>query len=58
MFADEACTPVQPVDPTVTQATCTNGEVTAPTIALATDAAGVTYVALLPVRTTPRWHDR
>ena len=33
------------VDPTVTQATCTAGEVTVPTIALATEPAGVTYVA-------------
>ncbi len=39
-FADAACTPVVPVDPTVTQATCTNGEVTVPTVAPATESGG------------------
>ncbi len=39
------CFPVLPTDPKVTQATCTAGEVTVPTIELATEPAGVTYVA-------------
>ncbi len=37
--------PVQPVSPTVTQATCTNGVVTTPTVVLATTPTGVSYVA-------------
>ena len=40
-----ACIPVLPVDPAVTQATCTAGEVTVPTMVLASTPAGVTYVA-------------
>ncbi len=39
------CFPVLPTDPMVTQATCTAGEVTVPTIELASTPAGVTYVA-------------
>ena len=39
------CFPVLPTDPVVTQATCTAGEVTVPTIELASTPAGVTYVA-------------
>ena len=42
-FADVACTPVVPVDPTVTQATCTDGEVTVPTVTPGDGPAGVTY---------------
>ena len=40
-----ACVPVQPVAPTVTQASCVNGVVTAPTVVLATTPQGVSYVA-------------
>ena len=47
VFVALACTPVAPVAPTVTQATCVNGAVTAPTIGLAS-TTGVTYVALPP----------
>ncbi len=43
--AAASCLPVLPTDPTVTQATCTAGEVTVPTIELASDPTGVTYVA-------------
>ena len=43
-FADVACTPVAPVAPTVTQATCTDGEVTVPVVTPATAPAGVTYL--------------
>ena len=43
-FADVACTPVTPVAPTVTEATCAAGVVTAPTIGLAT-TPGLVYVA-------------
>ena len=39
-----SCTPVQPVSPTVTQATCRNGVVTQPTVVLATTPPGVSYV--------------
>ncbi len=35
-----SCLPVLPTDPTVTQATCTAGEVTVPTIELASDSDG------------------
>ena len=38
------CTPVQPVSPTVTQATCRSGVVTQPTVVLATTPPGVSYV--------------
>ena len=34
-----------PTDPVADQATCTAGEVTVPTVVLATGPAGVTYVA-------------
>ena len=37
-----SCFPVLPTDPVVTQATCTAGEVTVPTVELATSPAGVT----------------
>ncbi len=40
-----ACVPVQPVAPTVTQASCVNGVVTVPTVVLATTPQGVSYVA-------------
>ena len=40
-----ACTPVVPVAPTVTQASCVNGVVTVPTVVLATTPPGVSYVA-------------
>ena len=43
-FADVVCIPVTPVAPMVTQATCVNGVVTAPTIELAT-TPGLVYVA-------------
>ena len=42
---DVACVPVAPVAPTVTQATCANGVVTAPSVVLATVPTGVTYSA-------------
>ena len=42
-FDDVACTPVIPADPTVTQATCTNGEVTVPTVESGTGPTGVSY---------------
>jgi large repetitive protein len=42
-FNDVSCTPVAPVDPTLTQATCVNGAVTAPEIALP-NTPGVIYV--------------
>ena len=42
-FADVACTPVVPADPAVTQATCTNGVVTVPTVEPATGPTGVSY---------------
>ena len=42
MFDPVACTPVAPVEPTVTQATCTAGAVRPPTIELV-PAAGVIY---------------
>ena len=42
-----ACMPVTPVDPTVMQATCTDGEVTVPTVTPASGPAGVSY-ALVP----------
>ena len=38
-----ACTPVVPVAPTVTQASCVNGVVTVPTVVLATEPLGVRY---------------
>ena len=41
------CTPVVPLDPTVTQATCANGVVTVPTVTPATGPTGVSY-ALAP----------
>jgi hypothetical protein len=41
-FEDVPCTPVAPVAPTVTQATCADGAVFAPSIALPT-TAGVSY---------------
>ena len=40
-----ACMPVQPVAPTVTQASCVDGVVTVPTVVLATTPQGVSYVA-------------
>ena len=40
-----ACTPVQPVAPNVTQATCSGGVVTTPTVALSAAPAAVTYAA-------------
>ncbi len=46
-FADVACTPVAPADPVVTQATCTGGEVTVPTVVPGTGPTGVSY-ALAP----------
>ncbi len=45
-FADASCTPVVPVDPVTTQATCASGAVTAPSVVLATTPAGVSYVAV------------
>ncbi len=45
---DVACVPVAPVAPTVTQATCANGVVTAPSVVLATVPTGVTYSAEPP----------
>ncbi len=41
-FADVSCTPVAPADPTVTQATCANGEVHGAEITLPT-TPGVVY---------------
>ena len=35
-----SCTPVLPVDPTVTQATCAAGEVTVPTVRAGVDSGG------------------
>ena len=43
-FNAVVCTQVVPANPSVTQATCASGAVTAPTIALA-DTTGITYVA-------------
>ena len=40
-----ACTPLTPVAPDVTQASCTAGVVTVPAVLLATSPAGITYVA-------------
>ena len=37
------CMPVVPMDPTVAQATCTNGVVTVPTVMPAPSPTGVTY---------------
>jgi hypothetical protein len=42
-FADVSCTPATPLDPAVVQATCTDGEVTEPTIT-PTETDGVSYV--------------
>jgi hypothetical protein len=42
-FKDVKCTPVVPVAPTTTQATCANGVVTPPTIELA-QTTGISYV--------------
>ena len=41
-FANTACTPVLPLQPVVTQATCANGAVTTPTVVLVV-TPGVTY---------------
>ena len=54
-FADASCTPVHPVDPTATQATCTNGEVTAPTFVLADHPGGHLCAQFRPARMTGRW---
>ena len=45
MLPAVTCTPVQPVAPTVTQATCTNGVVTRRRSCWPTTPAGVTYAA-------------
>ena len=42
------CVPTQPVGPFVTQASCVNGVVTAPTIDLATTSPGISYVVNPP----------
>ena len=42
-FDRVTCTPVQPIAPTVTQATCANGAVTEPTVTTPTEPAGVEY---------------
>ncbi len=42
-FATITCTPVVPINPTVTQATCANGVVTTPTIVKASGPTGVLY---------------
>ena len=52
-----ACTPVAPVDPTVTQATCVNGAVTVPTVVPATGPAGVTYALDPPAPYDPGTDD-
>ena len=41
VFADGACTPVSPADPTVVQATCVGGVVTVPTVTAGSGPAGV-----------------
>ena len=43
-FAGVACVPVVPVPPIVTQASCVNGTVTAPTVIPAAAPTGVSYV--------------
>ena len=47
-FADVQCTPVAPVAPTVTQAACVGGVVTAPTVTPASAPTGVTYSVAPP----------
>ena len=42
------CVPTQPVGPFVTQASCVDGVVTAPTIDLATTSPGISYVVSPP----------
>ena len=53
-FADASCTPVVPVDPVTTQATCASGAVTAPSVVLATTPAGSPTSPSPPVRTSAR----
>ena len=43
MFKAVSCTPVMPADPVVTLATCTAGEVTAPSVTVG-PTTGITYV--------------
>ena len=43
LFADAACNPVSPANPTVVQATCVNGVVTVPTVTAGSGPAGVSY---------------
>ena len=54
--AESSCEQVTPVAPTVTQAVCVGGVVTAPTLTLATTTA-ITYAAIRRVRTArvSRW---